>query len=68
MHLPYSDTQLLICFHAGVSLNIHSFIPYNRKYNVLSVSLNKTLPSFLINIKESFICTIPQTGQYVPQY
>ena len=28
--------------------------PYNRKQNVLSVSLNKTFPSFLLMYKKSF--------------
>ena len=28
--------------------------PYNRKYNVLSASLNKTFPSFLLEAKLKF--------------
>ena len=34
------ERLLLICV-----VNYHSMMPYNHKYNVLSVSLNKTFPS-----------------------
>ena len=36
--------------------------PYNRKYNVLSASLNKTFPSFLFTVTNSYLVSLSTAG------
>ena len=47
------------CGDSGFHLSLFSIYltPYNRKYNLLSASLNKTFPSFPIKLY-FYVCTI----------
>ena len=46
---PCGDSGFLLSLSEW-SFNILCPTPYNRKYNVLSASLNKTFPSFLLKV------------------
>ena len=55
MDQPLSENAAVPCGGSGFPLSLSEWsfticvTPYNRKYNVLSASLNKTFPSFLIH-------------------